>query len=141
MTKKMAFCFIWIGSALVLGFLLWFFTLSYRTRLLTEKVNTVLARSGGGRIEKPLRFPAYPVSVLGGAWFELSNSSGRAFVFTIIKNGIAAACVALVDNAGNVKAIIPLSDNARQITEELPLPIYRFYADRIGRAFKNGVFK
>ena len=133
MTKRMILCFAWIGSALVIGFLLWFFTLSYRTRLLTERVNKVLAGNGGGRIEKPIGFPGTPSSVLGGTWFEMGASSDKAFVFTMIRNGIAAACVALVDNSGSVKTIIPLSDNARQVTEELPLPIYRFYADRIER--------
>ena len=152
MTKqKVLLCLAWIGSVLLIGFLMWFFTLSYRTRLLTQKVNKALAQSGvtglaggasftggtsiagSGRIEKPTGFLGSPASVMGGSWFMLDDSSGKAFVFTMLQNGIAAACVALVDNEGKVRTIIPLSENARQITDELRLPVYRFYVDRIER--------
>ena len=143
MTKKTGICLIWIGSAILIGFLLCFFTLSYRTRLLSERVNKTLAQStgagfsGSARIEAPIGFQGSSVSVLGGTWFDMVNSSDKAFVFTMIRNGIAAANVALVDKTGVVKAIIPLSDNARQLTEELPLPVYRFYAERIERDAQN----
>ncbi|MCL1813128.1 MAG: hypothetical protein FWG29_06350 [Treponema sp.] len=153
--RNLLLCLVWIGSALLIGFLLWFFTLSYRTRLLTQKVNKALAQSGvtaGGRIEKISGVLGGPSSVLGGSWFMLGNSFGgelspsnarpaeytdRAFVFTMIQNGIAAACVALVDSENKVRSIIPLSENARQITDELRLPIYRFYVDRIERAARR----
>ena len=143
MTKKMYLPLIWIGASLLIGFLLWFFTLSYRTRILADKVNRALVQSvgagsaGGERLEGPIGFPGSPASVLGGTWFTMVNSSDRAFVFTMIRNGIGAAGVALVDGSGNVKAIIPLSDNARQLTEELPLPVYHFYKDRIERDARN----
>ena len=137
--RNVLICLAWIGSALLIGFLLWFFTASYRTKLLTQKVNKALAQSGvagtagGGRIEKPTGFLGSPASVMGGSWFNLDDSSGKAFVFTMLQNGIGAACVALVDNEGRVRTIIPLSENARQITDELRLPVYRFYVDRIER--------
>jgi hypothetical protein len=135
MNKKVTMCIAWIGGSLLLGFLLWFFTITYRTRLLTDAVNKALAENAGAasglRIETPSGFFGNPSSVLGGTWFTVHNSGDSAFVFTMIRNGIAAACVALVDSAGKVRVIIPLSDNARQITGELPLPVYNFYADRI----------
>ena len=138
--RNLLLCLAWIGSALLIGFLLWFFTLSFRTKLLTQKVNKALAQSGvtgGGRIEKVPGILGGPSSVLGGSWFMLGNSLDRAFVFTMIQNGIAAACVALVDSENKVRSIIPLSENARQITDELRLPLYRFYVDRIERIARS----
>ena len=145
-TKKMIPCFVWIGSAILVGFLLWFFTLPYRTRLLTESVNKTLAQNGGAGfagsalVTKPVDFSPNPASVMGGTWFTLNNSTGHAFVFTIMQNGIAAACAAFVDGEGKVTSIIPLSDNARQITGELPLPAYRFYVERIEQDARNRGF-
>ena len=126
-------CLVWIGSALLIGFLLWFFTLTYRTRLLIDVVNKTLAVGGGGQVERISGFSFRRPAVMGGTWFELHNSTDMAFVFSMIRNGIAAACVAIVDDSGKVRSILPLSDNARQITDELRLPIYRFYIDRIER--------
>jgi len=139
--KNVLLCLAWIGSTLVIGFLLWFFTMPYRTRLLIETVNKTLAANGGGRIETQAGVPLSPVSGMGGAWFSAGADS--AFVFVMLRNGIAASCVALVDGGGKVKTILPLGDNARQLTDELPLPVYRFYVDRIerdaaGRMLKRG---
>jgi len=125
-------CLAWIGSAILIGVLLWFFTQNYRIRLLTETVNKVLAKNGGReRIETPPLFKGGPASVMGGFWFRAADSSDRVFVFTIMRGGIAAACVAITDSNGKVKTILPLGENAEQVLEELPLPIYRFYAARI----------
>ena len=137
MNRKILLCFAWIGGAVLIGFLLCFFTLSYRTRLLMEKVNKTIAKSAGIRIEKPLGPKDSLSSVLGGSWFNVAGSSDKAFVFSMMHNGVAAACTAIVDTNGKVKAIIPLGGNAGQITGELPLPIYRFYADRIERDIQN----
>ena len=143
MNKKVVLCLAWIGSALLLGSLLWFFTLSFRTRLLIERVNNALLSAGNTRIELPSgsflektiflfkRKTGSPVSVMGGAWFAINNSSDTAFVFTVMQNGITAACVALLDSASRVKTIVPLGSNALQVIEELPPPVFRFYADRI----------
>jgi hypothetical protein len=129
--RDVLICFAWIGSALVFGVLLWLFTMPYRTRLLAETVNKALAESNAGWVEIRRSFSFSPASVMGGAWFPVSNSAEKVFVFTVLRNGIGAACAALVDGNGKVKAILPLSSNARQIIEELPLPVYRFYASRI----------
>ena len=137
MNRKMILCAAWIGSTLLIGGLLWFFTMSYRTRLLTDMVNNTLAASSGGQLEMQGRFSLSPASVMGGDWFKINNSSDRAFVFTIIRNGISAACVALVDNGNKVKLILPLSDNALQLTKEMPLPVYHFYTGRIERDAQN----
>ena len=131
-------CIVWIGSALAVGFLLSFFTMSCRTRILTDNVNNTLASIGGSRIEL---YKGYNVSLMDGTWFSVKNSADKAFVFTMLHNGIGAACVALVDAGGNVSSILPLSDNARQITEKIPLPVYRFYADRIENDAKNRMAK
>jgi len=120
----------WIGAVIVLGGLLWFFTQPYRTRLLTQTVNKTLARyAGRERIAEEPLFPGNPAA--GGLWFELVNSDGRAFVFTMMRSGNSAACVALIDQNGKVKMILPLGSSAEQIMEELPLPVYNFYANRI----------
>ena len=129
--RNILLCAAWIGAALLVGGLLWFFTQSYRTRLLIDAVNKSLAANGGGRIEGQAGFSTSPASVMGGTWFTVSNSSDRAFVFALMHNGSSAACTALVDSNGKVKTIIPLSGNARQLTDELPLPVYDFYVNRI----------
>jgi len=124
-------CLAWIGSIILLGGILWFFTQPYRTRLLTQTVNKTLARyAGRERITEQPIFPGNPA--VGGIWFELTNSNGRAFVFTMMHNGNSAACVALTDPDGRVKTILPLGSNSEQITEELPQPVFNFYANRIG---------
>ena len=135
--KNILFCLAWIVPALVLFFLLWFFTQPFRTRLLIETVNKTLAVNGGGRLEIQDGSSLNPASILGGAWFTVANSSDSAFVFTIMRNGVAGACVALLDSGGKVKTIAPLGGNALQISGELPLPVYRFYVDRIERSAKK----
>jgi len=137
--RRLLPCVIWIGAVLLAGFLAWYFTQQYRTRLLIEAVNKTLSQNGRTRIEM-ISGSGNPSSLTRGLWFGISDSADRAFVFTMIRNGITAACVALVDSGGKVRAILPLSGNARQVFEELPLPVYRFYADRIERDAKNRGF-
>ncbi|MDR2701384.1 MAG: hypothetical protein LBB72_03025 [Spirochaetaceae bacterium] len=125
-------CLAWIGSAILIGTLLWFFTQNYRIRLLTETVNRTLARNGGReRIETPPLFTGGPAYVMGGYWFKTTGSSDKAFIFSIMRGGAAAACAAITDSNGKVKTILPIGENAEQVLEELPLPVYRFYAARI----------
>jgi hypothetical protein len=133
----MLLCLAWIGGVLLIGGLVWFFTQSYRTSLLTGAVNKTFARSGDSRRIERLdsAFSTSPASF--GSWFGVSNSDEKAFVFTLARNGIAAACVALVDSSNRVKTIVPLNGNAAQILEELPLPLYRFYTERIEKAAKR----
>jgi len=128
--RDMLLCVAWIGAILLIGGLLWFFTQPYRTRILTQTVNKTLARHAGREriAEQPL-FPGNPA--VGGVWFELVNSDGRAFVFTMMRNGNSTACVALTHPNGKVKTILPLGSSAEQIIEKLPLPVYHFYANRI----------
>jgi hypothetical protein len=130
--QSILLCSAWIGSAILIGALLWFFTQNYRIRLLTETVNKTLAKNGGReRIETPPLFKGGPTSVMGGFWFKTTGSSDKVFVFTIMRGGAAAACAALTDSNGKVKTILPLGGNSEQVLEELPLPVYRFYAVRI----------
>jgi len=124
-------CAVWIGAALLIGGLLWFFTQSYRTRLLMEVVNTSLSANGGGRVERQPGFLNNSASVMGGSWFMITNSSDRVFVFAMMHNGVSAACAARVDSSGKVKTIVPLSGNAWQLADGLPLSVYRFYVNRI----------
>ncbi|MDR0447517.1 MAG: hypothetical protein LBH07_02490 [Treponema sp.] len=142
--KSILIFFAWIGAALLMGGLLWYFTGSYRIRLLTEKVNKTLEITGGWRIDENSAYSGSIISVMGGIWFSADNSSGnfsgRIFVFTMLRNGIAAVCAALVDNDGRVRSIVPIGGNAEQITEKLPLPVYRFYSDRIERDALNRGF-
>jgi len=123
-------CLAWIGTIILLGGGLWFFTQPYRTRLLTQTVNKTLARyAGRERVAEQPIFPGNPA--VGGIWFELTNSNGRAFVFTMMSDGNSAVCVALTDPDGRVKTILPLGSNSEQITEELSQPVFNFYANRI----------
>ena len=135
--KNILLCLAWICSTLVAGFLLWFCTQSFRTRLLIETVNKTLAENGDGRIEIQSGPSSSPASIMGGIWFTVNNSSGYAFVFTIMRNGISGVCAALVDSRGIVKKITPIGGNAGQILSELPLPVYRFYVGRIERDAKK----
>jgi len=121
---------VWIGSAILIGTLLWFFTQNYRIRLLTETVNLALAKNGGReRIDMQPLFGGSPV--MGGFWFKTIGSNDKVFVFTIMRGGATAACAALTDSNGKVKTMLPLSGNAEQVLEELPLSVYRFYTARI----------
>jgi hypothetical protein len=131
----MLLCLAWIAVVLAAGALVWGLTQSYRGDVLVEAVNRTLAHNGDSRrIE---RLPSASLSLAPssfGIWFAVVNADERAFVFTIARNGSAAACVALLDNVGKVSAIVPLSGNAAQIIEELPLPLYQFYTARIEQA-------
>jgi hypothetical protein len=128
----------WIGSVILIGTLLWFFTQDYRIRLLTETVNKSLAKNGGReRIEGQPLFGGGPTYVMGGFWFKTAGSSDKAFVFTLMRGGVAATCTAITDSNGKVKTILPIGGNAEQVLEELPLPVYRFYAARIERDVKR----
>ena len=125
----------WVGSALLIGGLLWFFTQSFRTRLLMETVNTSMAANGGGSIERQSGFSGNPV--MGGSWFRVSDSTDRVFVFAMMHNGVSAACAAHLDSNGRVITIVPLSGNAQQLIDGLPLSVYRFYVSRIEMNAKN----
>ncbi|MDR2072977.1 MAG: hypothetical protein LBP60_06065 [Spirochaetaceae bacterium] len=122
----------WIGAAILAGALIWVLTQPYRSKLLIEAVNRILAQEGDGRrLEAPLE----PGSLLGlGRWFSVEGSGDRALVFTVIGEGGFAACIALTGNSGQVKLVAPLSHGASQIMKKLPLPVYRFYLSRIERA-------
>lgn len=144
--NKKLLCAVWIFSILLVGGLLWLFTRSFRMRRLTEDVNKALAQNWGGSVKVLPGLPGGPSAVLNGTWFEFQNSGdasgiNNAFVFTLIRNGISAACVALVDDGGKVRTVIPLGGSARQITEELPRPVYRFYVKRIEEAARNRIAK
>ena len=130
-------CFAWIGAVLLVGGFFWLFTQSYRTRILMEEVNKTLVRNGNISVEAEAPLGG-PVPHIGSFWFGVSGSADRAHVFTVMQDGIAAACVALVDSSGKVRTIIPLSGNVRHINENQPL--YRFYADRIEREVQNKSF-
>jgi hypothetical protein len=131
----MFLCLAWIGAVLLVGGLVWFLTQSYRTGLLIEAVNKTFAQNGDSRRIERLPSVSFSLSPSSfGVWFGVVNSDEKVFVFTLARNGIAAACAALTDSSGTVKTIVPLSGNAAQILEELPLPIYRFYTARIERA-------
>ncbi|MDR2313216.1 MAG: hypothetical protein LBE02_01620 [Spirochaetaceae bacterium] len=122
----------WIGGAILVGALVWALTQPHRSRLLIEAVNKVLAQDGDGR---RLGAPLEPGSLLGlGRWFSMEGSGDRAFVFTVIRGGGFAACVALTDSSGRVRLVAPLSRGAAQIMAELPPPVYQFYVNRIERA-------
>jgi hypothetical protein len=98
---------------------------------LAEEVNRTLVKNNNKEQVISGNPTGGPASFMGGTWLELNNASGRAFVFTMMHSGITAACIALTDSNGRVKEILPLGKNAEQIIEELPLPVYRFYQNRI----------
>jgi hypothetical protein len=143
--RGLLFTAVWIGTILVAGFLVWFLTQDLRTRFLVERINSELAGNGDSRrLETVL--PKGRASGFG-TWFSLTQGTadpagkagkagraGRAFVFTMMRGNGAAACVAFVNPSGAVETILPLSGNAAQILEELPEPVYHFYAGRIEKA-------
>jgi len=128
--RDMPLCLAWVGAVCIIGGLAWFFTQSYRTRLLIETVSITLERNGiYEQIEEPSLFSGNPS--MGGQWFTLNSSSNLVYVFTLIHGGNTAACAAFTGKDGGVIAILPLGSNSNQIIEELPPPVYRFYANRI----------
>jgi hypothetical protein len=133
--RSVILCAIWIGTALLLGGVSGLLTRSYRLELLADAANRILAGNGDSRRIESLEsggFAGSPAAL--GGWFAVNDPDERAFVFTITRNGNAAACIALTDRTGKVKTMVPLSGNAAQLTGELPLPVYRFYLNRIEKA-------
>lgn len=128
--RDMLLCLAWMGAVCIIGGLVWFFTQSYRTRLLIESATKTLSRNSIYLlIEEPPFFSGNPS--MEGQWFTLNNSSDLIYVFNLIHGGNTAACAALTGKDGGVIAIYPLGSNSNQIIEELPPPVYRFYVNRI----------
>jgi hypothetical protein len=126
----MLLCLSWIGAVLIIGGLVWFFTNTYRARLLVDTVNKTLITNGiYEQIDDTSFVSANPF--IEGQWFALSNSSNHVYAFTLMYGGNTAACAAFTGEGGGVIAILPLGGNSNQIIEELPPPVYRFYANRI----------
>lgn len=131
--RGVLFCCAWIGSCLLAGCLLWFFTQSARTNFLLRSANRVIARSGDSRRLLAADGRAGEL----GTWFTLVEvpenraAGGRALVFTLMDGTRAASCAAIVGADKKVEKIIPLSAYAEMVLEKLPEPVYRLYVERI----------
>jgi hypothetical protein len=138
--KSTALCAAWIGGLLLAGWLLWFFTESPRNRVLTYRINGILAERGetfflsGIPIKNRRRLPL-------GTEFTLASGNeepteGSFLVFPLVSDGIFLSCGALINPQGRVERLIPLGIHAGQSFERVPAGILNAYIRRI-EAEKN----
>jgi hypothetical protein len=121
----------WIVGALLVGWVLFFFTRSLQGDVFIRAVNKTLTQAEDTRrVESDL---------LGrtslGVWYRFvgvnGEVEGKALLFTIFDNGILVPCIAFVpiagENAGKIE-ILPLNNHARAVFPHIhqgELDIYR----------------
>ena len=126
----------WIGGLLLAGLLLWTVTVSLRGRFLMRAVNRILEEEGvpcrlasvmtGGN-----RAPGSPM----GTWYTLTEGESLFFVFTLFREGITIPCGALVNPAGKVEELIPLSGHGAETMDRIPRGVIEVYIRRIEASF------
>ncbi|MDR2159021.1 MAG: hypothetical protein LBP23_03015 [Treponema sp.] len=125
----------WVGGLLLTGLLLWTASVSLRGRFLMRMVNRILeeenvsyrlesAMTGGNRVPGPM-----------GSWYTLENGEDRFFVFTLFWEGITIPCGALVNPAGQVEELIPLSGHGKETMDRIPQGVVEVYIRRIEASF------
>ncbi|MDR2632686.1 MAG: hypothetical protein LBC51_03570 [Treponema sp.] len=133
--KERCFFMAWILGILLVGWGLWFFTQSQRTRVLRQTVNQVLETAQDSRrlddlIQQPLSWGHIP----WGNWYTLTGSQDRVLVFSLMSNGIFIPCMAVVSSGtGKVVdgTILPLTSHPEQTLKQIPPGLINIYIQRI----------
>ncbi|MDR1618634.1 MAG: hypothetical protein LBS06_06260 [Treponema sp.] len=132
----------WIGGLALAGLLLWAATASLRGRFLMRTVNRILedgkspyrlssVMSGGGAGSRAKS----RAKSLMGSWYTLADREAVFFVFTLFREGITIPCGALVNPAGRVEELIPLSVHGAEMMNRIPRGVIAVYIRRIEAAF------
>jgi hypothetical protein len=66
-----------------------------------------------------------------GSWYTLTEGEGLFFVFTLFREGITIPCGALVNPAGKVEELIPLSGHGMETMDRIPRGVIEVYIRRI----------
>ncbi|MDR1324472.1 MAG: hypothetical protein LBK00_00365 [Treponema sp.] len=114
-TKDITFLAAWIALIVLLGGVLWLFTQNLRYSCLLKSVNTALESVGDTqRLERIPSNLSKHNSL--GFWYYEESSQNRAFVFSIMDDGILQPCLAWVSPEGSVIEIFFLQRNVRDVT-------------------------
>jgi hypothetical protein len=123
----------WICGFVLAGLLLWAVTASLRDRFLMRTVNRILEGE-----EVPYRLASVMNGGRGdpmGRWYTLADREDVFFVFTFFREGITVPCGALVNSAGQVVELIPLSIHGAEMMDRIPRGVIDIHTRRIEAAF------
>jgi hypothetical protein len=125
----------WICALVLAGLLLWAVTASLRGRFLMRTVNRILEEE-----KVPYRLASVMNGVKGaggpaGSWYTLAEGEDVFFVFTLFREGVTIPCGALVNPAGRVENLIPLSVHGAEVMDRIPRGVIDIYTRRIEAAF------
>ncbi|MDR1398669.1 MAG: hypothetical protein LBJ41_01925 [Treponema sp.] len=113
-TKDITFLAVWIALIVLLGGTLWLFTQNLRYSRLLRSVNNALESVGDTR--RLEHIPSLSKHNSLGFWYYEESSEDRAFVFSIMDDGILQPCLAWVSPEGSVIEIFFLQRNTRDAT-------------------------
>ena len=139
----------WIAALILLAALLWFLSLSVRSRFLMTSVNQSLEQSGSSRrLGTAIPRGAIKPSLSGiGSWYNLTEHSARqaadspgkgekAVIFTLIAEGSSFPCLAVLNASGTLAEFIPLSGHGEKMMKRVSPGILGVYTRRIEEAGK-----
>lgn len=130
--KQIGIAVAWIAGLVLAGGLLFFFTQSTQNDIFVENVNKVLAQSGSTRQLGKTVAARTPL----GAWYPIENSADRAFVFSIMHNGIFVPCIAFTSGGKEIE-IFPLNNHAETVFPDIPKGVINVYSKRIEKLEKE----
>jgi hypothetical protein len=130
----------WCGIFSLILLLVFLLSADVRTRLMENEVNKALLQKGDNR---SLDAPITPWLMDGtamqlGSWWTLSGSETIAVVFPVIRDGIFAPFLAIIETTGvettGAIELIPLTRNAAALHERLAPGVMDFYTNRLQKA-------
>ncbi|MDR2418690.1 MAG: hypothetical protein LBD79_06520 [Treponema sp.] len=113
-TKDITFLAAWVALIVLLGGSLWFFTQNLRYSRLLRSVNIALESVGDMRRLERISSNLSKHNSLG-FWYYEESSQNRAFVFSIMDDGVFQPCLAWVSPEGSVAEIFFLQRDARDV--------------------------
>jgi hypothetical protein len=126
----------WIGGLLLAGLLLWTVTVSLRGRFLMRAVNRILEEEDVSyRLASAMTGGKWMSKSPMGSWYTLTEGEDLFFVFTLFREGITIPCGALVNPAGKVEELIPLSGHGAETMDRIPRGVIEVYIRRIEASF------
>ena len=123
---------IWIVILMLTGALLWGFTTDMRNDIMAKTINKILDEAGEQRrLETAVSTWHIPGNLTQfGTWYMMTSHE-NAVLFSIITEGIFLPCLAIINNDGNLGALIPLTVNADRVISRMDPGHLRIWVDRI----------
>jgi hypothetical protein len=135
--KDRAVLVAWIIGLVFIASLLWFLSFPFRSTLLMNSTNKILASMDNevsgkppALLSAPLLRPFHGPAPLG-CWYRLSDSNSLFYVFVLMHGGILVPCGAEITAEGEVSGIIPLGNHAQQVMGRIPPNLIQVYELRI----------